>query len=408
MIMDIKKSIFATSIASSLLNFWYIYIKSQTSTTFGQIREGNNDPLVKEFINLYHNFNQQRETDKFIIRSIPVKDEYLAPKYPIVLCHGLSGFDKLILIPSINQLVRLISHNINFSNSESLLEDYDDHSNNINKNLLEINYWTGIKTLLESKGCQVIIAKVPSFGCIEERANVLNEFIETEINKLQGFRLKNDMYTMLQVQDKQSNRNDLPKVNLIAHSMGGIDCRYLISKKLNKSFDIVSLTTISTPHHGSEMADYVVQLFCDIRSELPLNKHKKLLPPAFYQLTTYYMKYFNAVTPDDPHVSYFSYGAYFKPKWYNLFYTSWKTVSTLSDNSMNDGMVTVKSSKWGKYMGTLWNMDHLDVINWKSILFKDFLTLDLIGSKISQSENTEVDVLQFYLMITDNLARMGF
>jgi triacylglycerol lipase len=46
-------------------------------------------------------------------------------------------------------------------------------------------------------------------------------------------------------------------IHIVAHSMGGLDARYLISSKgLNCSSWIASLTTISTPHNGSPIADF--------------------------------------------------------------------------------------------------------------------------------------------------------
>ena len=45
------------------------------------------------------------------------------------------------------------------------------------------------------------------------------------------------------------------KVNIIAHSMGGLDARYLISvNRFHKR--VASLTTVATPHHGSSIASF--------------------------------------------------------------------------------------------------------------------------------------------------------
>ena len=48
------------------------------------------------------------------------------------------------------------------------------------------------------------------------------------------------------------------KVNIIAHSKGGLDCRFAISR-LSAAPYVASLTTINTPHHGCEFADYLLQ-----------------------------------------------------------------------------------------------------------------------------------------------------
>ncbi len=47
------------------------------------------------------------------------------------------------------------------------------------------------------------------------------------------------------------------KVNIIAHSKGGLDCRYAIAM-LDASPMVASLTTINTPHRGCLFADYLL------------------------------------------------------------------------------------------------------------------------------------------------------
>ncbi|KAL3234927.1 Triacylglycerol lipase 2 [Nakaseomyces bracarensis] len=333
----------------------------------------------------------KQEFDVHTIEKIPTIEDYKAPKYPIVLCHGLSGFDKLILIPSVFKLTRLLTSSIHLNNSDHFLEGGDQDSEIREKNLLEIDYWIGVKEILEKNGCQTITTKVPGFGSIEERALALAASIEREVAKLQektppprnifGFRTKT-------------------KVNLLAHSMGGLDCRYLIAKMPKRNYEVASLTTISTPHRGSEMADYVVNLFLDLK---PTNIESSniWLPTCFYQLTTSYMAYFNQLIRNDPKVKYFSYGSYFEPKWYNVLAWPWKVIAKATNGDLNDGLVTIKSSQWGKYEGTLKNVDHLDIINWKNKLQDDlFKRFPKIGYET-------VNVLDFYLQVTDNLARNG-
>ena len=47
------------------------------------------------------------------------------------------------------------------------------------------------------------------------------------------------------------------KVNIIAHSKGGLDSRYAISECGMGKY-VASLTTINTPHRGCEFADYLL------------------------------------------------------------------------------------------------------------------------------------------------------
>ena len=276
------------------------------------------------------------------------------------------------------------------------------------KGLLEVEYWFGVKQALEAKGCTVICARVPGFASVEERAKALNECIERETRYLRLSKSPNDIYNTPNGEDNRKPQERI-RVNLIAHSMGGLDSRYMISRIPNKNFEVISLTTVSTPHHGSEMADFVVGLSRDVQKGIPRDSPAKILPPAIYQLTTESMREFNRSTPNDPKVAYFSYGASMRPKWFNLFYGTWQVVSNISNGEPNDGLVTVSSSKWGQYMGTLQNTDHLDLINWKNRIQKEVANkVFKVNDSVSNQVEPELDVLDFYLSIADNLARRGF
>ncbi|MDX1429700.1 MAG: lipase, partial [Rhodothermales bacterium] len=47
------------------------------------------------------------------------------------------------------------------------------------------------------------------------------------------------------------------KLNLIAHSMGGLDARYLIAQ-CGLHDRVATLTTIATPHRGTHIAEFIV------------------------------------------------------------------------------------------------------------------------------------------------------
>ena len=397
---------------------WFNTKKTPSFPSLKTLSE-ESDNIIKDFYKYYTEYIIKQ---KYLLFIKPIKN-YKPPRYPIVFCHGLSGFDQLILIPSMKQLLNLLKNHIQMlATDQNDLSPFDTNittdnnitstpisssSSSISSSFLAIDYWIGIQKYLTSMGCQVYIAKVPGFGSIESRALTLHKL-------LNHIALSN---TKTFPQDKKV------KFNLIAHSMGGLDCRYLISRISDDSerenYKIVSLTTICTPHRGSEMADFVVEQFENWNHFLKINpqnqngKQLPLLPLCFYQLTTSYMtQYFNRITPNDPNVAYFSYGAFFKPSWYNVFRPTWQIISNYSNGEPNDGMVTVKSSRWGRYMGTLYGLDHLDVINWqnKLILKKPLKPHSFPSSSSSSSSNNfmKIDILQFYLSITHNLALNGF
>ena len=205
---------------------------------------------------------------------------------------------------------------------------------------LQISHWRGIREVLEANGVEVLIARVPATSSIKDRAAILEETIS----------------------EKYPNQ----KVNLVGHSMGGLDCRYLISEFPSKRFTPVSLTTISTPHRGSPFADYVIDNFIG-RERLPslLSLMELLRLPqsgdgtAFEALGTSKMKEFNAQVLDKEGVKYYSWGASFDPGLLDTF--RWPHSVILAKEGPNDGLVSVESAKWGEYRGTLLGVNHLDL-----------------------------------------------
>lgn len=56
------------------------------------------------------------------------------------------------------------------------------------------------------------------------------------------------------------NFNRWSRIHIIAHSMGGLDARWMIYK-FKMSDQVASLTTIGTPHHGTAYADWALKYF---------------------------------------------------------------------------------------------------------------------------------------------------
>ena len=154
----------------------------------------------------------------------------------------------------------------------------------------------------------------------------------------------------------------------------------MISRIHPPNVNVVSLSTIATPHHGSSFADYVFERIG--RRNIPrvyrAMDRLGLEHGAFSQLTREYMlDEFNVKTPDDPNVRYFSYGAMCKPGWWSMFWTPHKIIERVEGE--NDGLVSVESSQWGSYKGTLVGVNHLDLINWTNRL--RWMVWELTGNK---------------------------
>ncbi|WWC87704.1 uncharacterized protein L201_002596 [Kwoniella dendrophila CBS 6074] len=275
-----------------------------------------------------------------------LRKKYKSTKNPVVFCHGLLGFDYLgpATVPT-----------------------------------LQISHWRGIREVLESNGTEVLIARVPATSSIKDRAKILEEFIS----------------------EKYPGR----EVNLVAHSMGGLDCRYLISELRPKAFKPISLTTISTPHRGSPFADFFIDKLIG-KDTLPtmLSLIEPLNIPhtgdgtAFSALGTHSMKQFNAQVLDRDDCNYYSWGACVKPGLFDTF--RWPHSIIAEKEGPNDGLVSVHSAKWGEYRGTLVDVNHLDLVGWVNTV--RYTIAGWAGKPIAFKPAT------FYLEVVDYLAEQGF
>jgi len=114
-------------------------------------------------------------------------------RFPIVLAHGLSGFRQLFGV---------------------------------------VDYFFGIPSDLTSGGAQVFVTQVTAFADPVQRGEQLLQQIEFI-----------------------AASTGAGKVNLIGHSEGGLDARYVLAVRPDL---IASLTTVATPHLGADLADFLV------------------------------------------------------------------------------------------------------------------------------------------------------
>jgi triacylglycerol lipase len=168
---------------------------------------------------------------------------------------------------------------------------------------------------------------------------------------------------------------DLPgeRVNVIAHSMGGLDARYAITR-LGLAKRVASLVTIGSPHWGTPLAD------------LPLSRMavRLLGLAALNDLTPRALERFNREVPDVEGVVYCSVVASA-----NFLHTNpllWPTHLYLSAKcGPNDGIVPASSQRWGKVLREV-EADHWAQVGW-SLRF---------------------DAVALYEQILGDLAALGF
>src|SRR5262249_16934017 len=118
--------------------------------------------------------------------------DYTRTKYPIVLAHGLAGFDELF----------------------GVFED-----------------WYGIPEALQDGGATVFVTDLSPFHSSRERGEQPIDQIE-QIVAITG----------------------KPKVNLIGHSQGSLDVRYVAAVRPDL---VASVTTVAGPHKGAALADFL-------------------------------------------------------------------------------------------------------------------------------------------------------
>lgn len=163
------------------------------------------------------------------------------------------------------------------------------------------------------------------------------------------------------------------KTHLIAHSMGGLDSRWMLSPANPNRIQapIRSLTTIGTPHRGSPIADLIdspEKLSAYVH--LPFGFNANPLQPildalgislnGLRDLTTDSCTAFNGTYVDNPDVAYFSVagrGRVGFPPTAGVFLSFYAYISALTGQP-NDGLVTVPSAMWGAFDPNTWRCDH--------------------------------------------------
>ena len=251
----------------------------------------------------------------------------LLTRHPIVFCHGMLAFSMLKMqIPE------------------------------------DPNYFSPLGEFLRQRGFRVLFPQVPATSGVVERAERLKEQI--------------------------LRWTDEP-VNLIAHSMGGLDARYLITH-LDMAERVRSLTTIGTPHRGSYMADWFA---ANYRQRVPLLLALEavgLNVDGFRDCRLDVCREFNRKTPDRPEVRYFSFGGQVQPARLTPFLRrAWNILTPVE--GPNDGLVSVRSATWGEYLGTI-RADHFAQ------------TPDGVFVR----DREDFDSLGFFTRLVEDLARRGF
>ena len=255
------------------------------------------------------------------------------PPYPIVLCHGFFGFE----------------------------------------NIGPIDYFYKVRPALEADGHVVQVPTVDPFNSTYVRGEQLLQQVEEILIK-----------------------TGAAKVNLVGHSQGGLDARYVASKIPEH---VAAVVTIATPHGGAAIADAMLgkaggvsvtllqAFFAAIGKPVWGDAAKDPNMKACLEfISTDHMADFNARYLNHPDVAYYSIAGRsllrkaekecyapkappFITKWAKeldvvdplFFVTGEYLEGSLFNPKPNDGLIHVTSAKWGTWLGCI-PADHPDEI----------------------------------------------
>ncbi len=153
-----------------------------------------------------------------------------------------------------------------------------------------VNYWGRIPAVLIRNGARVFYGRQQSALSVPDSAQEVRRAIEEVLAE-----------------------TGAEKVNIIAHSKGGLDSRYAISC-LGMDKYVATLTTINTPHKGCDMVDYLLKRvprgavdFIERRYNRIFSKLGDSAPDflaGVRDLSAEKAKSYDSLMPDSPEVSY--------------------------------------------------------------------------------------------------------
>ena len=240
------------------------------------------------------------------------------PPLPVVLVHGLFGFDR-IGVPGVR-----------------------------------LHYFRGIAKHLGTLGCHAHAVRLPRMGSVPARAQALVAAIEA---------LGHD------------------RVDIIAHSLGGLDARYAITH-LGLASRVRTLVTIGTPHRGTPLAD--------VASWGPVGLARKaigvigLTTHALDWLSPRALEKFNTEVPDVVGVRYACVvGGIRQPATPVALALSPVHSYLRRVAGPNDGLVPISSQYWGETLAEI-EADHWEQIGWRIAMRGNFDALGMYAFVVAR------------------------
>ena len=280
------------------------------------------------------------ETEKWELDTARAESEICKTKYPILLVHGVFFRD-----------------------------------------FRYVNYWGRIPKELQRNGATVHYGQQQSAAAVEDSGRELADRIRQILAE-----------------------TGCEKVNIIAHSKGGLDSRAAIAHA-GCAPCVASLTTINTPHRGCIFAEYLLKKIPAAARQKIADTYNATLKrlgdeapdflAAVTDLTASACEARNAATPDAPGVFYQSVMSYCRKAQHGKFPLNMTYPLVKHFDGLNDGLVAVDSAKWGDQFTLLEPRGH------RGISHGDVVDLN--------RENIPgFDVREFYVSLVADLKNRGF
>jgi triacylglycerol lipase len=242
-------------------------------------------------------------------------------------------------------------------------------------------YWSRIPKELRKRGAKVYLSHTQAFNSHIDNALIL----------------KSRIISILETTGAE-------KVNIIAHSKGGLEARWMISR-LDMADKVASLTTIASPHKGSYVADSILNTLeiqgkteqvvriAEFYARLIGDRDPNILTAA-ENLTVDYMKHFNGSVLEMSGVYYQSFGCVMNYDYPLKYLLSAQNLLTEKEGQ-NDSQVSLESARYGSFTQAEspdeFGMSHFDIAGMRFI-----------------SKSSTFDAESFYIDIVNDLKNRGF
>ncbi len=196
------------------------------------------------------------------------------------------------------------------------------------------NYWGRVPRELEQNGAVIYYGNHQSAASVEDSAAELAARIQAIVRE-----------------------QHCEKVNIIAHSKGGLDCRYALAK-LDAAPYVASLTTINTPHRGCLFADYLLTKIPEkVKQKVAFGYNSTLKKfgdanpdflAAVHDLSASFCTALHTELPQPPEIFCQSFGSVMLQAGGGKFPLNFSYHLVKHFDGPNDGLVSEKSFAWGE------------------------------------------------------------